>query len=347
MELQNSPFLRVLRAGLWNLPLEESFEPLSVTDWTVILAQARAHSVMALIAEGASQVPESSKPLLQQIASLALGTDEVERGNKKVEVVLKQMAAYWKKEDVKAILLKGQGLAKMYAIPEHRTPGDIDWYFPGKDNYSKAISLVCSKGITPERDSDGDYHYHLNGVVVEHHKKWCDLSSPFKRRLVAEIETKYGCSQGQDYVVLAPLTNLIQLNVHILKHVLVLGVGWRQLCDLAVATNHYAGQYSVEEYRQAIDKLGLKRWTSLLYGVLVKFLGVDPVSLPVDPMVGKDVDKLGELIMNCGNFGKESGKGMLASFISSALLLCRYTLGEVFWRPVLLAGNRLLRFFKR
>ena len=345
MELQSSPFLRVLRAGLWNLPLEESFEPLSFADWAEILAQARAHSVLALIADGAGEVSETSRPSLQQIASLALATEEVERGNNKVEAVLRQMAAFWKSESVDAILLKGQGLAGLYAIPEHRTPGDIDWCFPGKDNFSKALALVRSKGFIPERDSDGDYHYSVNSVMVEHHQKWCDLSSPFKRRLVAEIETKYGCSQGQDYIVLAPLTNLIQLNVHILKHVLVLGVGWRQLCDLAVATNHYAGEYSVEEYRQAIDLLGLRRWTSLLYGVLVKFLGVDPARLPVEPETGKDVDRLGEMIMDCGNFGRESGKGMMSSYISSAVFFCRYAPEEVFWRPVMLAWNRFIRLF--
>ena len=347
MELQNNPFLRLLRAGLWNLPLEESLEPISEADWIEILAQARAHSVLALIADGAAKVTETSRPSLQQIASLALATEEVERGNRKVDAVLRKMAAFWQKEGVETILLKGQGLARLYVIPEHRTPGDIDWYLPGKENYNKALSLVQSKGFIPVSDSDGDYHYSVSGVVVEHHKKWCDLSSPFKRRRIAEIENEFGYSQGSYFTVPAPLTNLVQLNIHILKHLLVRGVGWRQLCDLALATKHYQGQYSQEEFRNAVKSLGLTRWTKLLFGVLAKYLGVDPACLPVDPMAGKDVDWLGEMIMSCGNFGRESGKGMLSSYVSSALLLCRYTPGEVFWRPVMLELNRLGRLFNR
>lgn len=338
----------MLRAGLWNLPPEGScFEHLTDDDWAEIIDQARAHSVQALIADGLGLVPESSRPSLQKTAALALATEAVEQGNCKVEAVLKQMAAFWAKQGVTAVLLKGQGLAGMYAIPKHRTPGDIDWYFPGEENYSKALSLVRSKGFDPKEDSDGDCHYGVGGVLVEHHKRWCNLSSPFKQRSVAIIEKQYGYSQGQDYTIPAPLTNLVQLNVHILKHMLVLGVGWRQFCDLAIATGHYSGRYSTEDYRNAIESLGLMRWTRLLYGVLAKFLGVDPASLPVEPVTGKDVDRLAELIMRCGNFGRASGKGMLASYMASASLLFRYAPGEVLWRPARLARNRLDLIIKR
>ena len=346
MELQNSPFLRVLRAGLWNLPLEDSGSmPLSETDWTEILSLARAHSVQALIADGTGLVPEASKPSLQQIASLAISTDAVEKGNSKVESVLKQMSACWKSNGVEAVLLKGQGLAGMYAIPQHRTPGDIDWYFPGKENYSKALSIVQSRGFIPEYDSDGDCHYIVNGVVVEHHRRWCDLSSPLKEKCVASVEKEFGYSQGQDYNTLAPLTNLVQLNCHILKHLLVMGIGWRQLCDLAIASRHYVGLYSQEEYRLVISDLGLTKWTKLLYGVLAKYLGVDSSSLPVEPLEVKDVDQMAGYIMGCGNFGKESGKGMLTSYMTSVKLLSRYTFVEVFWRPFMLAWNRFGRCF--
>ena len=62
MELQNSPFLKVLRAGIWNLPLEESAdEPLSESDWSDIFTLAKAHSVQALIADGAGLVPAAGK----------------------------------------------------------------------------------------------------------------------------------------------------------------------------------------------------------------------------------------------------------------------------------------------
>ena len=348
MELCNSPFLYVLRTGLWGvLPDGPGHVRLTDTDWAALLEQARAHAVDALVSDGAGLLPPEERPPFQLLAPLALAVDATESGNKRVDSVLSSMAAFWSNKGVTAVLLKGQGLARMYVKPEHRTPGDIDWYLPGNENFRNAISLVKAKGVAPEIDGDGDYHYTVSGVVVEHHKNWCDISSPFKKRRIAAIESKNGYSPGPDYMVPAPLTNLIQLNVHILKHVLVMGVGWRQLCDLALATRHYCGQYSQQEYRQAVRKLGLMRWTELLYGVLAKYLGTDCALMPVAPLQSRDTDRLAELIMNCGNFGRESGKRMLGSYASSAIMLCRYVPGEVIWRPLMLAWNRFVQLFRR
>ena len=346
MELCNSPFLVVLRAGIWGT-LSRGSNPVFKTEWKSLISQAKGHAVQALIADGAGLLPVEQRPSLQQIASLSVAVDAIERANERVNAVVKSMAAFWEKEGVTAVLLKGQGQAGMYPNPLHRTPGDIDWYFPGKENFSIALALVRAKGFAPEIDGDGDYHYCVNGVVVEHHQNWCDLSNPFKQIRIAEIEKQYGHTYGPEYNTLAPLTNLIQLNVHILKHLLVMGIGWRQLCDLALATKYYQGQYSKEDYYLAIRGLGLMSWTRLLYGVLAKCLGTDCAWMPITPKFGKDTDRLTELIINCGNFGSESGKRMLGSYFSASLLLIHYVPGEVLWRPLRLAGNRFYQLFRR
>ena len=348
MESPHSPFLYVLKAGLWGfLPEAPVTIRLSDEEWSILLSQASAHAVEAVISDGAGLLPEDLRPSFRQLAPLAVAVDSIERGNEMVNAVLKPMAAFWKKEGITAVLLKGQGLAGMYKKPEHRTPGDIDWYFPGKENFSKALSLIQSKGFAPEIDGDGDFHYNVRGVVVEHHKRWCDISSPFKQGIVSVIEKEHGYSQGPEFVLPAPLTNLVQLNVHILKHVLVMGVGWRQLCDLALATKNYCGQYSKEEYVRAIGRLGLMQWTRLLYGVLAKYLGTDCAWMPVNPLESRDTDRLAELIMRCGNFGRRSGKKMVGSYLSASMLLFRYVPGEVLWRPNMLAWNRLCQLFRR
>ena len=341
MELCNSPFLYVLRAGLWGV-LPDSPIPCKLTEtyWASLLNQARAHAVDALVSDGAGLLPVGQRPTFQQIASLAIAVDAIERGNQKVNAVLRSMAAFWEREGINAVLLKGQGLALLYNKPGHRTPGDIDWYLPGEKNFQRALALIKAKGIVPEIDGDGDYHYSVNGVVVEHHRRWCDISNPFKKRRVNCIEQEYGICKNSNYSTLAPLTNLIQLNVHILKHILVMGVGWRQLCDLALATKHYCGQYSFEEYKQEVKRLGLMRWTRLLYGVIAKYFGMNYALLPVAPIFGRDTEKLAELVMSRGNFGRESGKKMLGSYASVATWMVWYVPGEVLWRPIMLMWNR-------
>ena len=150
MELCNSLFLHVLKAGIWGVLPEFPF-PANASDkgWESLLKQAHAHAVEALIADGIGLLPAESRPSFQILGSLAIAVDAIERGNQKVNTVLKSMAAFWEKKGVSAVLLKGQGLAVMYPIPLHRSPGDIDWYLPGKDNFNKALSLVIDKGLAP------------------------------------------------------------------------------------------------------------------------------------------------------------------------------------------------------
>ena len=342
MELSHSPFLYLLKAGLWgSLPEAPVPTGLSDADWAALFAQASAHAVDALVSDGAGLLPEGQRPPFQQLAPLAVAVDAIERGNERVDAVLKSMAAFWKKEGVTAVLLKGQGLAGMYAKPEHRTPGDIDWYFPGKENFQKALALVKAKGLAVEIDGDGDYHYIVNGVLVEHHKGWCNLSNPFKKRRIEAMEIECGYVSERHFTTLAPVTNLIQLNAHILKHVLVMGIGWRQLCDLAVAYKYYYGQYPAQDYQKEIARLGLTGWTKLLNGVLVHYLGADREWMPLDASTGADVDRLADIVMHSGNFGRESGRGMMSSFIGKSGLLSRFAVGELLWRPLVLGWNRL------
>ena len=89
------------------------------------------------------------------------------------------------------------------------------------------------------------------------------------------------------------------------------------------------------------------RWTKLLYGVLEKYLGTDCALMPVVPLEGQDVDRLAEMIMDCGNFGRGSGKKMMGSYLTSASMLCRYVPGEMLWRPISLVWNRFMQLFRR
>ena len=93
MELSHSPFLYLLKAGLWGI-LPEDPVPAGLADsyWAALLEQARAHAVDALISDGAGLLPEAMKPTFQQLAPLAMAVDCIESGNQRVNAVLKKMA---------------------------------------------------------------------------------------------------------------------------------------------------------------------------------------------------------------------------------------------------------------
>lgn len=348
MELTDSPFLILLRAGLWNRrPSAGEAEDLREADWQDLFGQAGAHAVIAIVADGMQMLPAELFPSEALRAKVASYVALTERTNLKVDKVLDVMSAFWKKSGVTAVVLKGQGIAKMYPMPLHRTPGDIDWYFPGKAGFEKANALARSRGASLELDGDSDYHYLVGGVVVEHHSRWCDLFAPSRQKKAAALEAEYGYDSAGDFIVLSPTIQLLQLNAHILKHALIKGTGWRQLCDLARAYSCLQGAYDSEQFSAAAKSLGLYRWARLLAGVLVKYLGLDPESVPVPISTGRDIDRLASIVERSGNFGRSSGKGMFLSWLSTAGLFLRYAPGEFIWRPLSLTLNRTEQLLKK
>lgn len=348
MELTDSPFLILVRAGLWNIrPTEGEAEVFREADWQFLLAQANAHAVIALVADGMQLLPEEFLPSETLRARISSYVSFTEKANLKVNKVLDVMSAFWKKSGVTAVVLKGQGIAKMYPMPLHRTPGDIDWYFPGKAGFGKANALARSRGASLELDGDSDYHYLVGGVVVEHHSRWCDLFAPSRQKKAVALEAEYGYDSAGDFTVLSPTIQLLQLNAHILKHALIKGMGWRQLCDLARAYSCLQGAYDREQFSVAAKSLGLYRWARLLAGVLVKYLGLAREDLSVEPCSGRDIDRLASIVERSGNFGRSSGKGMFLSWLSTAGLFLRYAPGEFIWRPLSLTLNRTEQLLKK
>ena len=63
--------------------------------------------------------------------------------------------------------------------------------------------------------------------------------------------------------------------------------------------------------------------------------------MPLDASTGADVDRLADIVLHSGNFGRESGRGMMSSFIGKSGLLSRFAFGELLWRPLVLGWNRL------
>ena len=117
-----------------------------------------------------------------------------------------------------------------------------------------------------EMDSDGDVHYTLSGVVVEHHRRWNDASSARARRVIDALSPE------------TPEAQLIMRNVHILKHAMVGGIGLRQLCDLAMAYRHYDGQYDPASLTGKLREAGLGKWNGLLNAFLVQVIGCEYIA---------------------------------------------------------------------
>lgn len=111
----------------------------------------------------------------------------------------------------------------------------------------------------------------------------------------------------REVTVASSVLNLLMLNVHILKHAMGLGVGLRQLCDMARAYYKWHGTMEKYELCEIYRKIGLGRWSNLLHSALREYLGVPVTCLPDDRGKQESPWPLFHIIQQGGNFGRSAG----------------------------------------
>lgn len=320
MDRAENILLVLLRNSLWGTPVGDAVAGMDRETWDRVWSLSRFHTVQGIVFDAVRSLPAGQGPELSLSARWALESRRIAENNAHIGRVTDSLGATWKRLGIDAVHLKGIRMATMYPVPEHRVCGDIDWYFRSDDDRCRANGWAAGQGLDPKLDSDGTANYVFDGVVVEHHHLPFDPEDP------KEI--------------------IVMTNLHILKHSLVLGVGLRQLCDMAVVYRHFAGQYAPDGLRRILEDKGLIRWTALLHRVLVDYLGLPKEFLPwplaegATPSCGKDAARYVGMVLKDGNFGLQ-GKRNFPTFAARARLFIRYAPNQFIKRWFSLAGGRL------
>lgn len=303
-------FLVLLQAGLWeNTTTNVVRYSLTESEWEDLYSLSKYHTVEAIVYDGIQKLPQAYVLPTSLVLRWTVRTDQIEKRYHWMNDILVQQSAYFDKHDLFPTLLKGQGLARYYAMPSHRICGDIDWYFEKRTDYNRVNLLLQNANIPLNFQAGFSVSYHWKGCEVEHHQKIFDLHNPFNSRYLRNLEKKEASNQDALWLadtsiqLPAPLVNALQVNAHILKHLLSFGIGIRQLCDAARLYYFYANQLDGEQLKHIYKKLGILKWIDLLHDVLVRYLGLDKRYLPFQPVADTDGSWMMHDILVAGNFG--------------------------------------------
>lgn len=340
----------LLRAGLWGRYDEAmaSVFPLSPEEWDSVFTMARQQTVTGIVFRGLDFLPEEAAPSMGIAARWMAYADHIEHANVGINKVIARIYSSLAASGQKAVLQKGQGIAAMYPEPLLRECGDIDLYFPEHDGKSDPLAGVS--GATREMHPDGSWLYFIDGIPVEHHSYLIDIQAPRSHRYVEGLISEKGyetmlIGEGTEVTVPAPEVNLLLLSTHILKHALGVGIGLRQVCDMAVAMKFYEDKVSREAMREVYRGAGIQRWSELLEDFIVKNLyGVEPNFSGI----------LLDIVLKGGNFGVYSKDRVNASraelsrkwhtfrsFAGNIGFALKYAPREWFWTMVQLMGGQL------
>ena len=272
-------FLLLLRAGLYESPeLLDGFQPLSAGEWETIYEQSKRQTVSGIIYRALSFLPDECLPPYPLLLRWTARVHRIELSHAAMEKALAKLQHLFAAKGITPILQKGLDVARFYAQPQLRVCGDIDLYFP-KEIRTKADEVILNSGIRLMNAPDGSSVYDFGGIEVEHHSSLIELHSPLAKRrlrhLLAAPADTITLSDGTSVAVPAPLTDLVMINVHIMKHCLGMGIGMRHFCDYALACRRLLPIIGEQTYLDTCRRLGISRWTNILHSFIATYLAFD------------------------------------------------------------------------
>lgn len=304
-----APFMELLRAGLWNRKPDIHYFPLTEDGWKELRRAGQKQTVNGILYDGMLLLPEDLQPSKEILYTWAAETALLELSNHKMNRTITELYSLFEREGIEVILQKGQGVAALYEDPLHRVCGDIDWYVAHPCERKKANMLVAALGAEVHYQADYSQMYVYNGIQVEHHSRMCDSHNPFVKKYLKELEDRE-CDQGLKLSVSGVKIRLpsallchLQVNMHILKHMLSFGVGLRQLCDSARICYKLHQRTNGSDLEQIYRKTGILRWILVLNELLCEELGLEERYLPIQRQKGLDYDWMMQDVWTGGNFG--------------------------------------------
>lgn len=301
-------FFQLLRIGLWGEGKLFLTDPMSDDDWNTILKYASNHTVEGIIYDSFTFLDEDQLPPISIRLKWAVRVDQIERHNAKMNEVIAEQFSLFTQNGIRPILQKGQGVASYYRIPTHRISGDIDWCFE-EDDYSQARNYLKENHPDFEDTVGFSLHYYWKNIHIEHHKKLFDIRSPLKKRYLRKIAKKYSDRYEKLLIHNIPINllstemQLLQVNSHILKHLLGFGIGLRQFCDSARLYFTHSNTIDSINLKQIYKKAGILKWIHLLHKVLVEYIGLPKSYIPFHYPEDLNISWMVNEIWYAGSFG--------------------------------------------
>lgn len=315
-------FFELLRTGLW----EDGNSDIRIdgtTDWNYIYQLAQEQSVQGVVLRGIEELRakdlELNVPkilLLQWIGEVQL----IEQRNKDMNAFIADLIEKLRKNDIYALLVKGQGVAQCYEKPLWRCSGDVD-LFLSDSNYEIAKRVLVPLASEVETEYVGSKHLGMtiDGWVVELHGS-LRVGLPQRiNRVLDDIQddTFYRGNvrswlNGQTQIfMLGKENDVVYVFVHFFNHFYKEGVGLRQICDWCRLMWTYRDSLNYGLLEQRIKSAGLVSEWKAFGALAIEYLGFPKDSMPLldvrskkeDVRWRKKADRIMEFILKSGNMG--------------------------------------------
>lgn len=312
MKRTQEQIIALIKAGLsGEAPPLELFE--GAVDWEAIYKTAFSQTIVCVVTDGISLLPDSLKPQIEVLELYLADTLATEIRNDQMDRFLVSLMDSLEKEGFRPVVLKGQCLALNYPEPSHRQSGDIDLLVP-PSAYRQLRDYLVSKASQVDGEFPEILHQGMifNNIEVEVHGAVSSMFSfSLDRKLAAEVEDLFAKDDFREVPVRAGKVrapgdnfNAIYVMLHILRHYFTGGVGLRQISDWAMFLHANRDSIDREALGAKLRDLGLMRAWKTFGAFVVEYVGIPADSVPFYAPVGRRrLERMLSFVFKCGNFG--------------------------------------------
>ena len=333
MQLDNNQkvFIELVKAGLWPDAESKELRTQGFTesvDWEGVYQLAAEQSVVGLVLAGIEKTNTNRPPqelLLQWIGEVQM----IEQQNKAMNEFVAKLIEKLRKEDVYAILVKGQGIAQCYERSLWRSSGDVDLLL-SEENYQRAKKVLIPLADEVEQEYKSFKHVGMTmgGYLVElHGTLHSRLSNKIDKGVdEAQRDVFFGGNvrswmNGSTSVFLpSPDNDVIFVFTHILHHFYIEGIGLRQICDWCRLLWTYRSKLDLRLLESRIRKMGLMTEWQAFGALAVDYLGMPVEAMPFyDSRYRGKGERILEFVLKTGNFGHNRERKVSKSYMGGKL----------------------------
>ena len=297
----------------------------SAEEWEILYDISKKQALVGVCFYALKLLPEEQQPPLLRKRQWAVKAMRLEEKNKQVSQECKSVTSFFAQGNYESCVLKGQSNTYLYpdGLKGLRTPGDIDlWVWEkGRQSLYDKKKLVSVLWKISGKQLDVAIHHAecqmFPKTPVEVHFVPSFAINPFTDYKMRRFWAKHSeciMPTKDGFHIPTGGFNLIFQMSHIFRHVLLEGIGFRQLIDYYFVLKSFYDHSSVEsneklsnpeDVMKEIDNLGMRRITSAVMWIMKAVFAMKD-----EYLLCKGSEKYGRELLNevleGGNFGHSS-----------------------------------------
>lgn len=264
-------------------------------DWTELIDLAFRQGVASVAYDGLQQIYDARPELEMELDDPEFEESKYEwfgsvLDNEMIyaqyEASIGELAAFYKENSFRMMLLKGYGLSRDYPVPQHRPCGDVDIYqFGRQEEADKA--LEARFGIAIDNSEHKHSVFNFKGVHVENHYDILNVYShksnaylDAELKDMAEKKTEKCVVGGTEVYLPSPDFNALYLLRHTSAHLSGAEITLRHLLDWGLFVRNHHSEVDWGMVETESKKVGMLEFYRIQNLVCWKHLGFDPSLFP-------------------------------------------------------------------